>query len=101
MDIFNIDSSGVTTLMRAICAVLQLGNLVFEKDPENEDGTVITSQQELEKCADILGIEKEILTDALTTRKVIVPNQTYDKPLTSTQAKDTCDSFAKAIYLKS
>ena len=97
-EIFGITGEKLNTLFRALSAVLQLGNLTFGVDPENEDGSVIISTDELEKCSDILGVRADVLEAAFTSRKVVAPDVTFSVPVTSSTAKDNCDAFAKSIY---
>ena len=96
-----IDISGTTLheLMRAICTVMQLGNLTFDEDPSNEDGSVISSKEELEKLSALIGIESEHIEKALTFRTIhAAKRETYSVPLRSGMASDSRDAFAKAIY---
>lgn len=85
-------------LVRALCIVLQLGNLLFEPDPENEEKSVITPAEELERLAGLMGVEVDDIRKALTERTVCARNEVYKVPLNSVRAKDSCDAFAKEIY---
>ncbi len=86
-------------LMRAICVVLQLGNLTFDDDPTNDDGSIITSEQELVKLSALMGIDKEHIQKALTFRTIqAAKKEMYSVPLRSGMARDSRDAFAKAIY---
>ena len=85
-------------LMRALCVVLQLGNLSFSVDPANEEGSVISSHDELEKLASILGVPSAEIAEAMISRTVLAGHDTYKVPFNAGQAKGTCDAFAKEIY---
>jgi myosin-5 len=86
-------------LMRALCTVLQLGNLVVEDDPLNEDGSVISSHdEELGKLSDLMGVPVKDIEKALTFRTIHAAKDTYCVPLKSNMARDCRDAFAKAIY---
>ena len=98
LDIFGMRGEKFKTLMRALCATLQLGNLVFDVDLSNEEGSIITNLEELKKCSDILGINEDKLSSAFTSRLVVAPDVTFTVPLTVGAAKDTCNAFAKSIY---
>jgi len=88
-------------LFRAIAIVLQLGNLVLEPDPEDEDArAVISSREELKDLAEIMGVESEMLEAAFLIRTMRARNEEFKVPLNVTQAKDSCDAFAKEIYAK-
>ena len=64
-------------LMRAICIVLQLGNLVFEPDPQNEENAIITSSEELTDLADLLGVDEETVMKSLTERTINTRNEVF------------------------
>mmetsp|Transcript_14165 Transcript_14165/g.20880 ORF Transcript_14165/g.20880 Transcript_14165/m.20880 type:complete len:1338 (+) Transcript_14165:175-4188(+) len=87
-------------LIRTICVVMQLGNLVFEPDPSNEEATVITSTEELDMLASLMGIDAMDIQLALTERTVTARNETFKVPLNDTKARDSCDAFAKEIYAR-
>ena len=85
-------------LMRALCAVLQLGNLIFEQDPNNEENAIITSQEELEALAGLMGVDNDTVEKALTERTVTARNEVFKVPLNVEKAQDSCNAFAKEIY---
>ncbi len=85
-------------LMRAICTVMQLGNLIFGIDPNNEDGSIVTNVEELKKLSSLMGVEETSIQKALTYRTIYAAKESYSVPLRVSGAKDCCDAFAKAIY---
>lgn len=87
-------------LMRAICIVLQLGNLVFEPDEKDDDKSEITSTEELEGLSELMGISQPDLVAALTLRTVQARGEVYKVPLNPEKARDSTDAFAKEIYAK-
>jgi len=89
------------TLFRSIAIVLQLGNLVVEPDPEDEDSrAIITSQDELKELAELMGVESNLLESSVLIRTIEARNEEFKVPMNATQAKDSCDAFAKEIYAK-
>jgi myosin-5 len=93
------------TLMRSICIVLQLGNLIFEVDEKDKniiqkEKSMIDNPEEFDALVDLMGIEKDDLTAALTIRSMTARNEVFKVPLNAVQAKDSCDAFAKEIYAK-
>ena len=114
------------TLLRALCIVLQLGNLIFtESDPEdtnqksdsdnaatnstispplyNTDTTIGSKIDNVDDCialAELMGVDVAILSAALTVRTVRARNEVFKVPLSINVAKDSCDAFAKEIYAK-
>ena len=87
-------------LMRAICIVLQLGNLIFDICPDNEENSVITSLEELEKLAGLMGVDVDDIKKALLQRTVEARNEKFTVPLDVVKATDGRDAFAKEIYSK-
>ena len=95
-----IKEEKLTTLMRAICVVLQLGNLVFEPDDSDQDRSTITSEEDFTALSELLGVPEEEILPAFTVRTITARNETFKVPLNAIQAKDSCDAFAKEIYAK-
>ena len=95
-----VEGDKLKMLMRAICIVLQLGNIVFEPDPSDHDKSEVTSEEELDELADLMGIAKDDLVAALTLRTVRARNEEYKIPSNPERARDSTDAFAKEIYAK-
>jgi myosin-5 len=87
-----------TVLMRAITIVLQLGNLVFEEDPHDDEKAQIITKQELQKLSNLMQVDEQALLDCFTNRTVKAGGEEYKVPLSAIKAKDSCDAFAKEIY---
>eukprot|EP00816_Leptocylindrus_hargravesii_P001705 CAMPEP_0196806644 /NCGR_PEP_ID=MMETSP1362-20130617/6557_1 /TAXON_ID=163516 /ORGANISM="Leptocylindrus danicus, Strain CCMP1856" /LENGTH=1237 /DNA_ID=CAMNT_0042180223 /DNA_START=49 /DNA_END=3759 /DNA_ORIENTATION=- len=85
-------------LMRAVCCVLQLGNIALEQDPDDADKSVITSLEELEKLSELMGIPSDSITEALTSRSVKARNEVFTVPLKKEDAIYSRDALAKGIY---
>jgi len=96
--LIGITGDKLRNLMRAICTVLQLGNLTFDVDPADDDGSVISSVDELAKLSDLMGVDKSVIQTALTFRTLFAPKESYSVPIRAAMAKDGCDAFAKEIY---
>lgn len=84
--------------MRALCVIMQLGNLTFGPDPSNADGTIVSNVDELLKLSDIMGIETTLLSTALTERTITARGETHRVMLKVRQAIDARDALAKEIY---
>ena len=98
LSLIGIKGDAFKDLMRAICITMQLGNLTFEVDPNNEDGSIISSQDELVHLSELMGVDEESIKKALTFRTIYAPKESYSVPLRAGTAKDSCDAFAKEIY---
>ena len=97
----------LTMLMQAICIVLQLGNLVFAVDPQDEARSVIArndnsnnsnQKDTLAALCELMGVPEDAVIPALTVRTVTARQEEFKVPLTAETAKDSCDAFAKEIY---
>jgi len=96
--LIGISGKKLKDLMRTICTVLQLGNLTFDVDPQNDDGSIVSSKNELEKLSDLMGVPKDDIQKALTFRTIFAAKESYNVPIRAAMAKDGCDAFAKEIY---
>jgi myosin-5 len=90
----------LNTLFRAICIVLQLGNLSFIKDPKDDDRSVPKNTPAFNDCSGLMGVTDQDLINCLTERTMKTRNESYKVPLNADVAKEAADSFAKEIYSK-
>ncbi|MGH7954988.1 MAG: myosin family protein, partial [Gloeomargaritales cyanobacterium] len=81
-----------------LCMVMQLGNLTFSSHPSNEEGSTITSNEELSLLSDLMGIPPDEMEKRLTNRTVVAGKEEYTVPLKVEDAMDSCDAFAKEVY---
>ncbi|GAX22532.1 hypothetical protein FisN_14Hh155 [Fistulifera solaris] len=95
-----IEGETLRNLMRVICIVLQLGNLIFDPDETDDGKTVISDEADLLALAELMGVTSTDLQSALTIRTIIARNEEFKVPLNSTAAKESCDAYAKEIYAK-
>ena len=104
LGVFDFKEERLITLLRALCAVLQLGNIVFVEDPDSDEteegGTVVASQEELTKLEDILGIPADLLERSMTTRLLKTGYDEVHVRLSPSVAKDSTDALAKEIYAR-
>lgn len=100
LQLVGIKDDRLMTLMRAICVVMQCGNLAFGKKGGDSDKSEVASKIELQDLADLMGVGEKDLTLAFTERTMKTKTETYKVPLNSTFAKDACDAFAKEVYGK-
>ena len=101
LDIVGVKGDLLEQLMKGLCCVLQLGNITFEDNViEGCDGSIVSSPEELVLLADIMGIDDNMITDALTTATVFVQNEMFIKNVSKESAKERCDALSKAIYNK-
>jgi len=101
LETVGVKGKSLHTLMRAICIVLQLGNLTFKKDPKDDDRSVVKDKSQFDALADLMGVTGKDLTDCLTERTMKTRNETYKVPLNADVSKESADAFAKEIYARS
>lgn len=99
LNLLDVKDEKLRTLMRAVCVVMQLGNITFVEDPEDAEKSIITSKEELAALATLMDVPEEVLEKALTYRTVVAgKGESYPVPLKVERACDGCDAFAKEIY---
>jgi len=88
--------------MRALCIVMQLGNLSFECGDSSNDSSKISTSSigELNKLSSLMGCTSEKLEIALTTRIMEARGESFSAHLPPGVAKDGGDALAKEIYAR-
>ena len=87
-------------LVKAICIVLQLGNIGFGSKRGDSDMSSVSTKSELEALADLMGVNSKDLTAAFTERTFTTQNETHKVPLNPDMAREACDALAKEAYQK-
>jgi len=100
LELINLGGDKLTTLMRAITAVMQCGNLTFGALGGDADKSECTSSKDLAGLADLIGVPEADLNLGFTERTMKTRNETYKVPLNPEAAKNGCDAFAKEVYGK-
>ncbi|CAG5866491.1 myosin VIb isoform 1-T1 [Menidia menidia] len=92
-------------LFRVVAGVLHLGNIDFEETGSSSGGCILKNQSDntLECCADLLGLDKDDLRVSLTTRIMLTTaggakGTVIKVPLKVEQANNARDALAKAVY---
>ncbi|ORX76076.1 hypothetical protein BCR32DRAFT_209564, partial [Anaeromyces robustus] len=89
----------IDVIMQILASVLNLGNINFVVNEEEEsENAIIKSDEYLNIVAELLGIDKENLRSSLTTRTTVTRGEKFVTPLTVEQAVDSRDALAKALY---
>ena len=94
----DIHGKALESMLQALCIVMQLGNITFETDPDDSEGSIVGNPGELEALSPLIGISSSDLAQCLTFKTVTAVHDTYKVPLSKASAKATCDAFAKEIY---
>jgi myosin V len=98
LEMVNVKGDKLREMMRAICAVLQCGNLDFGVLDGDKDKSQIVSKSELSDLADLMGVDEQTLTCGFTERTMKTRTETYKVPLNAEAAKGACDALAREIY---
>lgn len=86
----------VDVLWNVVAAILHLGNVEFFKE---EDGNVsVNKSNSLSKTAQLLAVEEEELTQALTERVIAARGEIMQKSHTLQEAEYGRNALAKAVY---
>ena len=103
-DGIDVDATEQANVYRVLAAILSLGNLHFkdvmidgEDDPQCD---IIDDKNQVQRTADLLGVEKKLLLNALCKRTVRAGNRQSmtELALTSEEAVKSLDGLSKAIY---
>lgn len=100
LGLIGIQDESLRTLLRAICIVLQLGNLTFSPLPGDDEQSQICSAEALTDLSGLMGVEEEAILKAVTQRTVNARGESFKVPLKADRAKESCDALAKEIYAK-
>ncbi|XP_068092821.1 unconventional myosin-X [Hyperolius riggenbachi] len=94
MEVMKFTSENVREVLRLLAGILHLGNIDFI----TAGGAQISTKTALGRTAELLGLDSEQLTEALTHRSMILRGEEISTPLSIEQAKDSRDSVAMALY---
>ncbi|KAJ8288635.1 hypothetical protein COCON_G00012940 [Conger conger] len=100
-----LDDTEKLDLFRVVAGVLHLGNIDFEETGSSSGGCSLKNQsnQTLEYCAGLLGLDQDDLRVSLTTRVMLTTaggakGTVIKVPLKVEQANNARDALAKAVY---
>ncbi len=108
MDQLGLSSENKMNIYLTVAAVLHIGNIDFEDDPDSSKGGCRLSsrgEKSLEIVAKMLGLNKEELENALISRVMQAHRggrlgTVIMVPLKVSEAQNARDALAKAIYTK-
>lgn len=95
----NVTDETISVLMRAICTVMQLGNIGFAPDVDT-DRSVVSTPDELRALSELMGVSEPDLVEAFTFRTMALRKESYRVPLNAKSAKEATDALAKEAYQK-
>ena len=96
--VFGVRGETYVHLMRSLCVILQLGNIRFDVEMhEGAERAVISSPEELEKLASLMGVSAVLIEMALTKRFMTTRGEEFTIFLKENEARDGCDALAKEV----
>ncbi|XP_038079156.1 myosin-IIIb-like isoform X7 [Patiria miniata] len=83
-----------------LAGIIHLGEIGFEEAEQSHsvNKSVITNSAEVQKSSELLGIEQDDLSEAITTSSVVACDETIVCQNTKDQAEDIRDALSKALY---
>ncbi|XP_033629010.1 myosin-IIIb-like isoform X6 [Asterias rubens] len=83
-----------------LAGIVHLGEVTFEEAEQSHsvDKSVITNTTEVLKSSELLGIEQDDLSEAITSSSVVACGETIVRQNTKYQAEDIRDALSKALY---
>jgi myosin-5 len=100
LETVGIQDDKLDHLMKALCIVLQLGNLGFAGHRDDPDKSKVTTHSDLTDLAELMQLPEQELANAFTERSFKTRDETHKVPLNAAAAKEACDALAKESYQK-
>ncbi|ESO97046.1 hypothetical protein LOTGIDRAFT_143556 [Lottia gigantea] len=88
----------ISSLWKIVAAVIHLGDIKFEADPDQHEQVLISNQNNLNDIARLFSVDVDALQKALCFRTIAAGGQVVEKGLKQTEAHYARDAFAKATY---
>ncbi|XP_016105358.1 unconventional myosin-VIIa-like [Sinocyclocheilus grahami] len=86
-------------IFKLLATILHMGNIDFQSTiMNNMDSCDVMSSSHFSVTAKLLEVDDAVLEKSLTHRSFMTNREILTKPLSSEQATDTRDAFAKAMY---
>lgn len=99
MKVVEFADQEIWEIMKILSALLHLGNIKYNaKVVKNLDTTELANYKPLEYAAELLEVDSVQLKHALTTRTIFAYGDTVVSTMSTLQAQDVKDAFAKGIY---
>ncbi|KAH7404329.1 hypothetical protein KP509_15G021000 [Ceratopteris richardii] len=97
MDVVQISKEDQESAFAMLASILWLGNITF-RVIDNDNHVTVDDNEAVSCAASLLKCSKEHLMEALCTRKMRAGHENIVQKLTASQAADSRDALAKAIY---
>ncbi|MBN3303892.1 MYH11 protein, partial [Amia calva] len=97
MTIMGFNQEEQTAMLKIVSSVLQLGNIIFKKE-RNNDQASMPDNTAAQKVCHLLGINVTDFTRAILTPRIKVGRDVVQKAQTKEQADFAVEALAKAMY---
>ncbi|XP_076374166.1 myosin-IIIb-like isoform X1 [Tachypleus tridentatus] len=90
----------IDTIYCILAAVLHLGDIAVREveDEHNSNKSLVRNKEKAHIVAELLGVDTNCLTNALTTTTMVMRGETITRPNSVQEAECTRDAMAKALY---
>ncbi|XP_059483343.1 myosin-VIIa [Neocloeon triangulifer] len=99
MKVLLFSDQEIWDILKLLAALLHTGNIRYKASViDNLDATEIPEHSDVQRVANILGVGKQPLIDALTRRTIFASGESVVSTLSREQAVDVRDALSKGIY---
>ncbi|ODN02660.1 Myosin-VIIa [Orchesella cincta] len=99
MKVLMFSDPEIWEILKVLSALLHLGNIKSKGTIINNlDATEISDSSHVETTASLIGVNRQSLIEALTTKTIFAHGETVVSTMSREQAVDVRDAFAKGIY---
>ncbi|CAL8107310.1 unnamed protein product [Orchesella dallaii] len=99
MKVLMFSDPEIWEILKVLSALLHLGNIKTKGTIINNlDATEISDSSHVETTASLIGVNRQSLIEALTTKTIFAHGETVVSTMSREQAVDVRDAFAKGIY---
>ncbi|GKY95842.1 hypothetical protein MPSEU_000544800 [Mayamaea pseudoterrestris] len=100
LELIDVKGEKLRAMMRAIVAVMQLGNIEFDSLKGDKDKSSIKNKAAVKDLAGLMHVDEEALSLCFTERTMKTKTEEYKVPLNPVAAQDSAGALAKEIYGK-
>lgn len=99
MKVLSFGHDEITDIFRLLAALLHFGNLRYKAAVvQNMDATEIADNVNANRIANLIGVPKTTLCEALTRKTIYAQGERVISSISKTQALEARDAFVKTIY---
>jgi myosin VIIa len=101
MNVLSFTDDEFSEIIKLLATILHMGNLKYKATVvQNMDACELTDNVNLTRIANMLGVSRQMLNDALLQKTIFAHGERVVTSLSKEQAIEARDAFVKAIYGK-